>query len=68
MTGTPSIHSIPESDGPAPPVRVVASSVSNRSPTLCSSMMSAATAPGSGAPRSTTVMRPSFPEVFARLP
>ncbi|OLT21602.1 hypothetical protein BJF78_08345 [Pseudonocardia sp. CNS-139] len=39
VTGTPSIHSIPESVGPAPPLRVVSSSVSMRRPTLCSSMI-----------------------------
>src|SRR3954468_14893317 len=63
VTGTPSIHSIPESDGPAPPVREVSSVVSIRRPTLCRSMISAAvSAPGAptmspGLRSSVTVMR-----------
>ena len=52
MTGTPSTHNIPESDGPAPPVRVVASSVSIRRPTACRSMINAATEAESAGPPS----------------
>ena len=47
VTGTPSIHSIPESDGPAPPVRV-STSASVRRPALCSSTINAAMSAGVG--------------------